>query len=1097
MAKLEPLIAPGVVEDPLWYKDAIIYEVHVRAFRDGNGDGIGDFAGLVEKLDYLQDLGVTAIWLLPFYPSPLRDDGYDIADYTGVNPSYGSLTDFRRFLREAHRRGIRVITELVLNHTSSDHPWFQRARRAPKGSRWRDYYVWSDSSDRYREARVIFQDFEASNWSWDPVAGAYYWHRFYHHQPDLNFENPAVVRAVLKTLDFWMEMGVDGVRLDAVPYLFEREGTNCENLPETHALLRRLRRHLDARFANRMILAEANQWPEDAAAYFGAGDECHMSFHFPVMPRMFMALQLESAFPILDILDQTPSIPGNCQWAVFLRNHDELTLEMVTDEDRDYMYRMYATEPKARINLGIRRRLAPLMRERRKIELMNGLLLSLPGTPVIYYGDEIGMGDNIYLGDRDGVRTPMQWSADLNAGFSRANPQRLYLPVIIDPEHHYAAVNVEAQQHNPDSLLWWMKRAIALRKENRVFSRGEIEFLHPENHKVLAFVRSYGDERLLAVFNLARFPQHAELDLGRFEGAVPLELMGRTEFPRIGATPYSLTLGPHEFFWFRIERPAPDLAHGRAAPPQIDVAGDWRRLFTARMPEDATRALTEFLGERRWFRGRAAAIASLRVKDAVECPPGTLLLLLAVEYLHHGPEAEIYLLTVTSAEGAAARRVVQNHPEAVIAHLPGGGDEAAILYDPLAAGEQAEGYYSGFATRRLVRGLHGRLQWHPFKKSQLSRELPAHYLGFDQSNTNLAFGEDVLLKMYRKLEHGTHPDVEVCRFLRERARYTHCAEVLGWISYRAANDDILLALAQRWVPNQGDVWALTLEALDRYFEQAVASSVQLAAVGDPEVRGVLPDRDTVRELVGSYGEIARLIGTRTAELHVALASDPDDPAFRPEPFTQLHQRSLYQSARTLLRRTFVHLLRERRRLPEDLRALADRILARRGDIDDRLRRIVGPKLDAVRIRCHGDYHLGQLLYTGKDFIVIDFEGEPGRSIGERRLKRSPLRDVAGMIRSFHYAAMAALEHGAQRRADVATLRPWASMWVDTVSEKFLRSYLEVIDPARLLPRDGLDTLLDFHLIEKCIYEIEYELSHRPDWLGTPLRGLSIMLGDPQ
>src|SRR5579883_3297618 len=454
-----------LADDPLWYKDAIIYELHVRAFADSNGDGIGDFRGLMGKLDYLQDLGITALWLLPFYPSPLRDDGYDIADYTNVNPAYGTLADFQAFLKEAHRRGLRVITELVLNHTSDQHPWFQRARRAPAGSPERNFYVWTDDPNKYHEARIIFKDFEPSNWTWDPVAGAYFWHRFYSHQPDLNYDNPAVHQATFEVLDFWLGMGIDGLRLDAVPYLYEREGTNCENLPETHAYLKKLRRHIDEKFPNRMLLAEANQWPEDAVAYFGQGDECHMDFHFPLMPRLFMALRMEDRFPIIDILQQTPAIPESCQWALFLRNHDELTLEMVTDEDRDYMYRLYAQDPQARINLGIRRRLAPLLENHRgKIELLNALLLALPGTPVIYYGDEIGMGDNIYLGDRNGVRTPMQWNAERNAGFSRANPQRLYLPVIIDPEYHFEAVNVEAQQNNPHSLLWWMKRIIEQRK---------------------------------------------------------------------------------------------------------------------------------------------------------------------------------------------------------------------------------------------------------------------------------------------------------------------------------------------------------------------------------------------------------------------------------------------------------------------------------------------------------------------------------------------------------------------------------------------------------------------------------------------------------
>ena len=500
--------------DPLWYKDAIIYELHVRAFRDSNGDGMGDFRGLAEKLDYLQDLGVDTIWLLPFSPSPWKDDGYDIADYNDVHPAYGTVRDFQLFLREAHRRGLRVLTEVVINHTSDQHEWFQRARRSPPGSKYRDYYVWSDSPEKYKEARIIFKDFETSNWTWDPVAKAYYWHRFYSHQPDLNFDSPAVRQAVKDAAGFWFDMGVDAFRLDAIPYLYERENTNCENLPETHEFLKELRAYIDRKYPGRMLLAEANQWPDDSVAYFGDGNECHMCFHFPVMPRMFMAVRMEDRYPIIEILNQTPPIPANCQWAMFLRNHDELTLEMVTDEERDYMYRVYAHDRQARINLGIRRRLAPLLgNDRRRIELMNALLFSLPGTPVLYYGDEIGMGDNIYLGDRNGVRTPMQWSADRNAGFSNANPQRLYLPIISDPEYGSETINVESQQNNPNSLLWWTKRMIEQRKQYRAFGRGSIQFLHPDNRKVLAFVRQYENEQILVVANLSRYPQYAELDL--------------------------------------------------------------------------------------------------------------------------------------------------------------------------------------------------------------------------------------------------------------------------------------------------------------------------------------------------------------------------------------------------------------------------------------------------------------------------------------------------------------------------------------------------------------------------------------------------------
>ena len=540
--------------DPQWYKDAIIYQVHVRAFQDSNGDGIGDFTGLAQKLDYLQRLGINALWLMPFFPSPLRDDGYDISDYYSVHPDYGSLDDFKVFLSAAHERGIRVIIEMVLNHTSDQHPWFQESRKSADNAH-RDWYVWSDTDTRYQGVRIIFVDTELSNWAWDPVSKAYYWHRFFSHQPDLNFDNPAVRAEIWNVMKFWLEMGVDGFRLDAVPYLMEREGTSCENLPETHEVIKELRAKLDQQFPGRMFLAEANQWPADLGPYFGDSDEFHMAFHFPLMPRMFMALKLEDRKPITEILKQTPHIPDICQWCLFLRNHDELTLEMVTDMERDYMYDEYARERSARLNVGIRRRLAPLLdNDRRKIELMNGLLMSLPGTPIIYYGDEIGMGDNVRLGDRNGVRTPMQWSGGWNAAFSTADPETLYSSMILNPIYGYQAVNVEAQKRSPHSLLSWMWRMIEVRKSTPVFGRGTIEFLYPSNHRVLAYVRQFGRETVLAVNNLAESAQAVELDLSRYKGSVLVEMFGRNLFPRIGELPYLLTLAPYQFFWFRLRK---------------------------------------------------------------------------------------------------------------------------------------------------------------------------------------------------------------------------------------------------------------------------------------------------------------------------------------------------------------------------------------------------------------------------------------------------------------------------------------------------------------------------------------------------------------
>src|SRR3989454_3245342 len=701
-------------DDPLWYKDAIIYELHVRAFFDSNDDGIGDFVGLTQKLDYLQDLGITAVWLLPFYPSPLKDDGYDIADYTAVHPSYGTVNDFRAFLREAHRRGIRVISELVLNHTSDQHAWFQRARRARPGSPARKFYVWNDTTDKYKDARIIFKDFETSNWTWDPVANQYYWHRFYHHQPDLNFESADVRRSLLAVVNFWLGMGVDGMRLDAVPYLYEREGTNCENLPETHEFLKYLRKQIDARFRNRMLLAEANQWPEDAIAYFGNGDECHMAFHFPVMPRMFMALRMEDRFPIIDILAQTPPIAELCQWALFLRNHDELTLEMVTDEERDYMYRVYATDPQMRINLGIRRRLASLLgKDWNRIELMNALLFSLPGTPVLYYGDEIGMGDNIYLGDRNSVRTPMQWSADRNAGFSKASPHRLYLPIVIDPDSHYEAFNVEAQQNNPHSMLWWMKRLIAMRKRYRAFGRGTLEFLYPENHRVLAFIRRYQDEIILVIANLSRFVQYAGLDLSAFKGTAPVELFGRTQFPPIGDSPYFLTLGPHSFYWFALtavtdgyERPGV-----QGAALQLTVAAPWTNVFAGRTRVSLEDRIIRYVQTQRWFGGEARVVKGPTFVGtapvSVDSAQGRITQI-QIEYTEEDPER--YLMPLSFASGERAEQIRESAPAAILAQLTvrkKDGEETGILYDAILDKDFGRALIDAIDRRRQLRGTAG------------------------------------------------------------------------------------------------------------------------------------------------------------------------------------------------------------------------------------------------------------------------------------------------------------------------------------------------------------------------------------------------------
>jgi maltose alpha-D-glucosyltransferase/alpha-amylase len=1089
-----------MTDDSGWYRDAIIYQLHIRAFRDSDADGIGDFAGLTEKLDYLKDLGVTAVWLLPFYPSPLKDDGYDIADYNDVNPSYGTLQDFRAFLREAHKRDLKVITELVINHTSDQHPWFQRARRARPGSRARDFYVWSPTVDRYTDARIIFKDFERSNWTWDADAGAYYWHRFYSHQPDLNFDNPTVRKATFAALDFWLKMGVDGLRLDAVPYLYEREGTSCENLPETHAFLKELRLRLDAKYSNRMLLAEANQWPEDAVAYFGAGDECHMAFHFPVMPRLFMAVQMEDRFPVVDILQQTPPIPETAQWAVFLRNHDELTLEMVTDEDRDYMYRMYARDPQARINLGIRRRLAPLMgNDRRRIELMNALLFSLPGTPVVYYGDEIGMGDNIYLGDRNGVRTPMQWSPDRNAGFSQANPQKLYSPVIIDPEYHYEALNVDAQQNNPHSLLWWMKHIIGLRRQYRAFGRGALRFLLPDNGRVLTFIREYEDERILVVANLSRYAQAVELDLADMQGITPVEMFGRTPFPKIGATPYLVTLSPYAFYWFLLPTVAPgsrgEIREFKA--PAVSFTGNWTELVRGDERDVLEAVLPTYLRGSRWFRGKARQITSATVVRAIPIPVGhrdVLLSLVEVHYLD--ADTEIYVLPLGYADGDRARELSVTAPNSIVLSREGGG----VLYDAMADDEFLNTLVDGMGRKKHWRAPRGELvgtRTGAFADLRGPDEtLRATVLRGEQSNTSVNLGDRLLFKLFRKAEPGLNPDLELGRYLTDRTDFRRVPLLGGGLELRTRNaEPITLGVLHQFVPSEGDAWIFTLNALSRFFERALVSSTQpteeeLAAVSILD-RARLDPPTVLEEAAGGYMTQARLLGRRTGELHLALAADRENPAFVPEAFTGLYRRSIYQSLRSSARTTFDLLRRRIPTLPESLRDEARGVVALEDTLLKHARAIMERKIPMSRLRIHGDYHLGQVLFTGKDFVIVDLEGEPSRSLSERRYKRSPMRDLAGMIRSFEYAAAFSVRHGPMRTEDVPALMPWARLWTRWASASFLRGYFEAAGDAAYLPKsqDGFAAMLDFYLLDKAIYELRYELNNRPEWVGIPLEGI--------
>ena len=1110
---------PCSATDPLWFKDAVIYELHVRAFMDSNEDGIGDFPGLMSRLDYLQELGVTCLWLLPFFPSPLRDDGYDIANYTDVNPSYGTIDDFKQFLDAAHARGMQVMIELVINHTSDQHPWFQRARRAPKGSPERELYVWSDTDQLYKDARIIFTDTEKSNWTWDDVAQQYYWHRFFSHQPDLNFDNPAVMEEVLKAMRFWLDMGVDGLRLDAIPYLVERDGTNCENLLPTHEKIKQVRAVIDREYENRMILAEANQWPADVRPYFGDGDECHMAFHFPLMPRIYMAIRQEDRLPITDIMAQTPDIPGNCQWGIFLRNHDELTLEMVTDDERDYMYLAYSADPRMRINVGIRRRLAPLVdNNRRRIELLNSLLFSFPGTPIMYYGDEIGMGDNIYLGDRNGVRTPMQWNSDRNAGFSRAVPAKLYFPVIMDPIWGYQAINVEAQQSDPSSLLHWTRNMIALRKLFQVFGRGTLEFLHPENRKVLAYIRDYQSpdglqsETVLCVANLSRFAQPVALDLGRFVGRQPVEMLGYVPFPEIGTQPYPLTLAPYSFLWLEIQpavraaEPAPVENAAPARDTKLATAASFRVKDILQPDAQAflQQVLPGYISQQRWFGGKSRTIGSVRVVSSTQVPSSSAALT-AVEVTYKNEpstHAEVYQLPITVATGAKADEIRVNSPRAVIASLDH-TQRGPVLFDATAD----EGFRKALLRMIVEEGAPAAEKEEQALLSTRSRELKAEPLlttssrvgSAEQSNTNLIFGELATLKLFRRLSPGENPEVEMTRFLTETAHFQHIPAYLG--DLHRASDRGTVAFLQAFAVNEGDGWEWTLEQLAQYYD-SVAGLPAPYSVGAPAALGSSYEvPDEAREHAGLYLEAARLLGRRTAELHVALTTPTSDAAFEAEPFTRedlaTERERIEQqvtSALAVLERTLAMPDGE---LPEETGKEAQELLARRGSVKERLAEISGdPAQFGQRIRIHGDLHLGQILRTRTDFLFIDFEGEPARSLEERRKKQSPLRDVAGMLRSFSYAALAALGRRIQRRPEQSsTLEPWARLWEHAVSAEFLRGYQDTLGASPILASaEKAGPFLRALLLEKACYELAYELNNRPTWVHIPLAGVRELLG---
>jgi len=1073
-------VAPDQAEDGLWFKDAIIYQLHVKAFADGNGDGIGDFAGLTEKLDYLRDLGVNTLWLLPFYPSPGRDDGYDISDYGDINPQFGTMKDFRRFMHEAKRRGLRVITELVINHTSDEHPWFKRAKRSPRGSSARNWYVWSDDDQKYKGTRIIFTDTEKSNWAWDDEAQAYYWHRFFSHQPDLNFDNPRVVRAVLQVMKRWLDTGVDGFRLDAVPYLCEREGTNNENLSETHAAIKTLRAELDAYAPNKVLLAEANQWPEDVQAYFGNGDECHMAYHFPLMPRIYMAIAQEDRFPITDIMRQTPEIPSNCQWAMFLRNHDELTLEMVTDAERDYLWSTYAADPRARINLGIRRRLAPLMEnDRRKIELMNSILLSMPGTPIIYYGDEIGMGDNLFLGDRNGVRTPMQWSPDRNGGFSRvADPAQLYLPCIMDPVYGYTAVNVEAQQRSLPSLLNWMKRLISVRKSSKVFGRGTLTFIRPANRTVLAYVRQIEDEAILCVANISRAAQAVELDLSAWKGRVPLEMLGRTNFPRIGELPYLITLPPYGFFWFQL-RADTESEPEKVLPRDITtlvVGHGWENAissWTRRTFENDV--LPNYLPDRRWFADKGTRHFAPKVSTAVPVECGNHRFALVVTEAQGAQGVSRYFMPLTirwtrytdvDANPATVLAAVRRGPrEGTLVDATGERDFIACLLSRIHASEDLE-----HQNKRVL-----------FRPTKAFAALPPPEVGAinaaerEQSNSTVIVENKYVVKILRRISSGIHPEIEVGRFLADVAHFQNAPTLMGSVELVVDGQSSALAVVHGFVENQGDAWSVTIAALDRLVEEQRLLQAE-DAMDASESAAILQQR-------------IRQIGKRTAEMHLAFACDDKDPAFAPEPIAPEDVARWTDNAVARAETMFAMIQRSFKDSPDRTAPFARKLLDERDTIIGALDSGRHAPLEGVKIRHHGDFHLGQVLIAKDDAYILDFEGEPRRSLEERRAKAPPARDVAGFLRSIDYAVSTALDHAPNLTPEErATIAAPVRGWGDRLSAAYWDSYRETIGDAPLWPADDEERkrLLDVFLLEKALYEIEYELTNRPAWSHIPM-----------
>lgn len=1084
---------PDWENDPLWFKDAVIYELHIKAFFDSDNNGMGDFEGLIQKLDYLQDLGVNTLWLLPFYPSPLRDDGYDIADYRNIHPDYGCMDDFKRFMKEAHRRGFKVITELVINHTSDQHPWFQAARKAPPGSGKRDFYIWSETNQKFPETRIIFEDTEKSNWTWDDEAHAYYWHRFFSHQPDLNFNNPHVVKAVIKLMRFWLDQGVDGMRLDAIPYLCVREGTNNENLPETHDVIKQMRAIVDEHYPHCVFLAEVNQWPENVRDYFSDGDECHMAYHFPLMPRIYMAIAQEDRHPVVDIMRQTPTIPENCQWAIFLRNHDELTLEMVTDKERDYMYQIYVSDPRARLNVGIRRRLAPLMdNELDKIKLMNSLLLSMPGSPIIYYGDEIGMGDNIFLGDRNGVRTPMQWSPDRNGGFSRADPQRLYLPPIMDPIYGYGAVNVEAQLRDRSSLLNWMKHVLTLRKNHQAFGRGELVFLHPGNRKILAYLRLYEDDIILCVSNLSRAAQAVELDLSAYKGCVPVEMLGHTTFPPIGELPYLLTLPGYNYYWFRLARSedVPAWHEEHLLPeelPTLVLFDGWHSFFRSQdeswriaMSEKARTQLEEnalpgFVAAQNWHREVSnESLDRVHISDYAEWGSVDNTWLLALARVEHksGEPFHCFLPLALAWENHDLKRLHDLTPFTVAKVRQ--QSQVGILGDAFADEAFCQALVQAIGAERTIVCEQGVIRCSPteaFDECAAEKEMdqlaaqPPHT---KDNKTTVALNNRFFLKGYRRLQVGRHPEIEIGCFLNNTVKFRNTPPIAGFIEYRDENGDVMtLAVLQGYVKNQGDGWSYTLDYLERFLEDCLTTE---------------PEPCLATEKHSAYLMLIETLGRRTGELHHALGTVTDTSAFDPEPVSDDDLSDWVRQVQTEAVSTLDLLEHRLNELDETVQTALRPLLEQREALIERMNACISEPANGIKIRYHGNLNLGHVLLTENDFLFTDFEYDTAQLRAGQHRKHSPLRDVADVLRSLNHAAHKAITLASiERPNDIAKLEPMMRDWKTEVKRTFLAAYDEAVSSSDLFARNAAPRgLIDLFLLEKAFYELRDALSDSPE-----------------